>query len=530
MKRGLCAALLALLMISAVACAETPWDDLLAGTPWQGCAVIAQDEADGLAAAIAVREGARPAVLLAQDGQLSACLERLIPSGTPASGLRVAVNPHGMTCVNVIFSQDESGNMRYAQLVQEDGAWVIGRLLADIAGDTLSVDASAEGCWALAWSEMRGVLLPDGVFVLDAREADVDTMLPAAHAAYQAEMARQKDDVLAKIRAAYPEESWAGAQVLEWTRFMETPDGLAAVGCGGETWVVLLDSRVPDSRGALGKRLLPPDAQRIRLEQSEEGVMGIGWTAAGRENYLRFDGAQPGLYEVREWNWESDDGWVSVKYAGDTLTVWNAKRNLHEGLIFAHDASLTPLDNFTPDAALAECARGFAAFEAGEPPIIPQTDGEYIIPQPCGARLVRGKYAVYSGPGKAYRRAANGKASVSSGDWVQTFGREGDWALVQYRVSGQRLRFGYVHRSAFADFDALPALRFERMPLAQDNEFMTDNPLSLGGEERFEALGLHGDIQMTRLAALGEHWIYVELTLPGGQITRAFVERVPSNG
>lgn len=36
----------------------------------------------------------------------------------------------------------------------------------------------------------------------------------------------------------------------------------------------------------------------------------------------------------------------------------------------------------------------------------------------------RKKYPVYTGPGKEYLRSSNGKASVSTNDWIQVFGKE----------------------------------------------------------------------------------------------------------
>ena len=123
-------------------------------------------------------------------------------------------------------------------------------------------------------------------------------------------------------------------------------------------------------------------------------------------------------------------------------------------------------------------------------------------------------------------REAGGKARVSAGDWVQVFGRDGRWALIQYRVSGSHLRFGYVYRDAFEDFDSIPELRLEHAPLRQDNEFVTSDPLGACG--RVELTG--GVYEMTRLAMLGDRWMYVELTLPNGKPARMFAETEPSHG
>ena len=149
-----------------------------------------------------------------------------------------------------------------------------------------------------------------------------------------------------------------------------------------------------------------------------------------------------------------------------------------------------------------------------------------MIPSPCGAKLRAGTWDVYSGPGEEYFREANGRAAVSANDWAQVFGREGDWALIQYRVRGAKLRFGYVNKEAIEDFDALPELRFEAAAFSGENDFVTSDPL---GE--CEGIELPGETwEMTRLATLGDEWFYVELTLPAGETARMFAEKEASHG
>ena len=164
--------------------------------------------------------------------------------------------------------------------------------------------------------------------------------------------------------------------------------------------------------------------------------------------------------------------------------------------------------------------------EAGEAPFIPAAEGEYGIPQPCGAALKKGKWDVYTGPGKQYYREANGKASVSTNDWIQVFGREGDWALIQYRVDGKKLRFGYVQKAALADFESLPELRFEAAAVTGYTDNVTSDPLGA-----CEGIYIPDGYEMTRLALLGGGvWMYVELTLPNGRLARMFATVEPSHG
>ena len=61
-------------------------------------------------------------------------------------------------------------------------------------------------------------------------------------------------------------------------------------------------------------------------------------------------------------------------------------------------------------------------------------------------------WEVYTGPGPEYAVANNGKARVNTRDWVQVLGGEdGGRILVQYAISKERMRIGWI------DADALNA-------------------------------------------------------------------------
>ena len=44
--------------------------------------------------------------------------------------------------------------------------------------------------------------------------------------------------------------------------------------------------------------------------------------------------------------------------------------------------------------------------------------------------------------------ARHGKAAVSTNDWIQVFGQENGWILIQYDLSRDRMRMGYIEASA----------------------------------------------------------------------------------
>ncbi|MBQ6689337.1 MAG: hypothetical protein IJN02_08905, partial [Bacteroidales bacterium] len=72
------------------------------------------------------------------------------------------------------------------------------------------------------------------------------------------------------------------------------------------------------------------------------------------------------------------------------------------------------------------------------------------------------KYPVYYGPGYGYDRMADGKAAVSTNDWIRVYGEEsgvvlnehgspGSSVLIEYEISEGRHRFGWVRVSDLPD-------------------------------------------------------------------------------
>lgn len=58
------------------------------------------------------------------------------------------------------------------------------------------------------------------------------------------------------------------------------------------------------------------------------------------------------------------------------------------------------------------------------------------------------KYDVYTGPGENFARSGKGKGSVSTNDWIQVFGRLGNWIMIQYDISADHFRIGWIKASA----------------------------------------------------------------------------------
>ena len=130
------------------------------------------------------------------------------------------------------------------------------------------------------------------------------------------------------------------------------------------------------------------------------------------------------------------------------------------------------------------------------------------------------KYDVFAAPGRSSFRAANGRAEMSTNDWVQIFGEENGWLLVQYDISRDQMRFGYIDASALPRGTQVQQLRWFDLPQQEIryNVSMTDDPLvSQTTIHRLSA----GD-RVTVLAEFGS-WFYIETQDGYGRILRGFV-------
>ena len=115
-------------------------------------------------------------------------------------------------------------------------------------------------------------------------------------------------------------------------------------------------------------------------------------------------------------------------------------------------------------------------------------------------------YAVYSGPGESYLRGANGKASVSTNDWIQVFGRENGWIMIQYAISADHMRIGWIPEKSLPKNAAIGNSTFTpTAAFTASAATLTDDPLFSGSA----LLQLPANAAVTWLASMGE-WAYVE--------------------
>ena len=127
-------------------------------------------------------------------------------------------------------------------------------------------------------------------------------------------------------------------------------------------------------------------------------------------------------------------------------------------------------------------------------------------------------YAVYSAPDKKSIRGAKGRARVSTNGWIQVFGYEGDWILVQYDITDKHNRIGYIYINALPRGVTVPALELTQIPgiINYDVE-VTDDPLV----SQTPLARLSENKKVTCLGIMGR-WTYIEAEEKGVRF-RGFV-------
>ncbi len=134
--------------------------------------------------------------------------------------------------------------------------------------------------------------------------------------------------------------------------------------------------------------------------------------------------------------------------------------------------------------------------------------------------LTGGKtYAVYAAPSETSLRGAKGKAAVSTNDWIQVFGEDGGFALIQYAISKTQMRIGYIKAEALEGAMNAHSLtwRNEQASLLKDVN-LTDDPL----KSKAALIKLKKGLPVTLLAMMGD-WAYIEADTGSGQV-RGFVK------
>lgn len=127
-------------------------------------------------------------------------------------------------------------------------------------------------------------------------------------------------------------------------------------------------------------------------------------------------------------------------------------------------------------------------------------------------------YAVYSAPDSKSIRGAKGRARVSTNGWIQVFGADGDWILVQYDITKDHNRIGYIRKSALPEHVTVPDLALTDVSAVVNyNVEVTDDPLV----SQTALAKLAENTKVTCLGAMGT-WTYIEASENGVRL-RGFV-------
>ena len=149
------------------------------------------------------------------------------------------------------------------------------------------------------------------------------------------------------------------------------------------------------------------------------------------------------------------------------------------------------------------------------PPEIPEGELEAESIKFTGGK----KYSVYSGPGENYLRSGNGKAAVSTNDWIQVFGKENGWILIQYDISSDHMRFGYIKEKALPKKTDVKDLNFRNTAkdaVTATVAALTDDPLY----SQTKLLDIPESTPVRWLSSMGD-WAYIEYE--GKDKVRGFV-------
>ena len=127
-------------------------------------------------------------------------------------------------------------------------------------------------------------------------------------------------------------------------------------------------------------------------------------------------------------------------------------------------------------------------------------------------------YAVYSAPDKKSIRGAKGRARVSTNGWIQVFGSDGDWILIQYDIAKDHNRIGYISKKALPKGVTVPELQLANAPAVVNYSVaVTDDPLV----SQTPLAKLAENTRVTCLGTMGM-WTYIEAQ-EKGVLFRGFV-------
>ncbi len=433
-------------------------------------------------------------------------------------------NPEKSYCQSVVF-------------IKKEDTWFFYRLNVEFEEKQYSINHDESKFECICFDIQRGYFVTLNELPVDPQTFSIPTVMKIIHDAIYEKLAKEKEEIASVLQQSFPNETLDPSSLLAWHEHEnnETSCLLAVMAEKDGTFTFYLAHHTPERDSAFSSSTLLPltstkeaEALSFYIPYEDENLEIISISAERYEPFYHFRLEQntDGEWKLKKVSYQDESGidfWAT--FDDNQIKI---QQSIHMGNAYY---ALCPPDmkdiaTFDIKQLFALVQETHAAILRGDPPIIPTAKETPCFPQPCVATLKQGKYDVYTGPGTNYYREAGGKAQVSTNDWVQVFGREGDYALIQYHVSGDLYRFGYIHKKAFLDFESVPLLTFENVPFEESNEFCTSNPLGVS-PPRVE-LG-YADHLFTRLAYFDDCWLYVSLDIDG-KPARMFIEQSPTHG
>jgi len=161
----------------------------------------------------------------------------------------------------------------------------------------------------------------------------------------------------------------------------------------------------------------------------------------------------------------------------------------------------------------------------------PAVDSYVLVPQKV--RFTGGeKYPVYTGPGEQFARSGNGKGSVSTNDWIQVFGEYDGWIMVQYDISVEQYRIGWIRKEALPKGTAVNQIDLSSLEKPYNTEAvyectLTDDPIN----SKKTLAKIPKGTPMTELIYRAiDGWSYVVVTIDGSTMCGFVPSDAPIHG
>lgn len=296
-------------------------------------------------------------------------------------------------------------------------------------------------------------------------------------------------------------------------------------------WVCWLDSAEAVPQSDLPARLsrYPAGERFSRLWDDEDKYQ---YLSNGQNFYVYIADEEKNLQKV-EYHWQNDGfhllgyQWAAGQYAdilGDEVVFYDIGNGLSGRYKWEKETSLSEIVFDALPTNEME-ALGFTS-DARK---IPYSTLE-VMHDYTDAFEPDMRFPVYMGPGKSYGRSGNGKAVVSTNDWIEVYGSWGDWLFIRYAIDEEKERFGWIAADAL----------LEKVPAAPLREFMwfqvdedctlTDDPLGSGAA----LCKVPAGAEVERLAYLNSDWCYIRYESKGqtwwGFIPSRLITRHLGNG